>query len=99
MSHETLITDLLRLWEQQRYQGKELPLEEVCRDHPDLLEELRFRVRLLESMDRRFAGPGPHGPTLDAAATKITGPRPSLLQPGHEPIAGYRLVEGLGRGG
>lgn len=100
MTTEALITDLIRRWEELRLAGKPAAIEDICREHPDLADDLRERVRLLESMDRRL--PPAQSPTaaLPAAVTVQRGAaHVSLLKPGHEPIPGYRLIEGLGRGG
>src|SRR5262245_23545589 len=100
MTTEALITDLIRRWEEMRAAGQPAAVEEICREHPDLAEDLRERVRLLESMDRRL--PPAQSPTaaMPMAATLQRGvTHVSLLRPGHEPIPGYRLIEGLGRGG
>ncbi|HLW68231.1 MAG TPA: serine/threonine-protein kinase [Gemmataceae bacterium] len=101
MASETLITELLRHWEQQRQAGQLIPVEELCDEHPELADEVRQRIRLLDAMDRRI--PQSSTPTMPGAAMAVTASRPSalisLLQPGLEPVPGYRLVEGLGRGG
>jgi hypothetical protein len=100
MTTESLITDLIRRWEELRRHGQTIAIEELCRDRPDLIDDLRERIRLLESMDRRI--PVPQTPTA-ALPQAVTMPRGgghiSLLQPGYEPVPGYRLIEGLGRGG
>jgi len=101
MASETVITALLRQWEQGRQQGQLIPVEELCHINPELTEEVRLRIRLLEAMDRSF--PQPSTPTMARGVGAATTGRPSvlvsLLQPGLEPVTGYRLVEGLGRGG
>ena len=100
MTTEALITDLIRRWEELRLAGRPAAVEDLCRDHPDLADDLRERVRLLESMDRRLPPAQSATAAMPAAVTVQRGAaHVSLLRPGHEPIPGYRLIEGLGRGG
>ncbi len=42
------IADLLEKWEEGADQGKELPVEELCRDCPECVEELRWRIIALK---------------------------------------------------
>ncbi|MFL5341119.1 MAG: WD40 repeat domain-containing serine/threonine protein kinase [Gemmataceae bacterium] len=100
MSKETLITDLLRLWERHRHEGRDMSPEQLCEQSPGLLDDLRYRIRLLESMDRRFVPP--QSPTIQQPldVTRMSrSPGTSMLQAGYEPLPGYRLIDGLGRGG
>src|SRR5262249_26368126 len=43
---------LVRRWEEQNEQGATLPLEELCRDDPDLLEPLRDEIEALRGLPR-----------------------------------------------
>ena len=42
------IADLLEKWEEAADQGQELPVEELCRDCPECVEELRWRITALK---------------------------------------------------
>jgi hypothetical protein len=55
MSTDPRVSDLLLRWEELCEEGRPAPLEELCRDCPDLLPELRRRVRGLLTL-RGHAG-------------------------------------------
>lgn len=42
------IADLLEKWEEAADQGRELPVEELCRDCPECVEELHWRITALK---------------------------------------------------
>jgi hypothetical protein len=85
MSDEPRVSDLLLHWEELREQGRPVPVEELCRDCPELLDELRRRVRALEALDP-LLGPRPkpaaagatldHGASAGGAATGLEQPPP-----------------------
>src|SRR5262249_42735336 len=88
-------------------QGRPVPVEELCRDCPDLLDELRRQVRALEAMGRLVQGPPAQaentlGPTADSGGPLTldarAGPRGAEPAPLPE-IAGYEVLRELGRGG
>ncbi|MBX9679650.1 MAG: protein kinase [Gemmataceae bacterium] len=49
MNDDDKIADMLLTWEEARDCGETITAEELCRDCPELLNEVRERVRLLES--------------------------------------------------
>ena len=51
MSNDEILSQLLACWEEAREQGQSLSPEEVCRDHPHLLDELRKQVEVLKAFD------------------------------------------------
>src|SRR5262249_33474785 len=62
------VEDLLLRWEELSEQGESVTPEELCRDCPELLDELRRRVRALQAMDQALdAAGGP--PTVEARAS------------------------------
>ena len=81
------VSQLLLRWEELRQQGRDVTPEELCRDHPDLLETVRQRVAALQAV---YGVPN-RLPTTDPMET--TGPRPPSRVPG------YELIRTLGRGG
>src|SRR5262245_57872303 len=100
MSVEEQLEDLLLRWEELRDQGQTVTPEELCRDCPELLDELRRRVRVLLALE----------PVLDAAKTSPadTGPPASnrTVVEGLPPppprlaaVPGYEILAELGRGG
>jgi serine/threonine-protein kinase len=81
MTDPTLIDDLLDRWERLRGEGQSLTPEEICQDHPELLETIRSRLAalrgvddLLETEDEGWgttlsfdAGPESAGPATESA--------------------------------
>ena len=62
------VEDLLLRWEELSERGQAVTPEELCRDCPELLDELRRRVRALQAVDQALdAAGGP--PTVDARAS------------------------------
>jgi serine/threonine-protein kinase len=91
MSTTGPISELLLRWEELRQQGRTAAPEELCRDHPELTEEVRRRIRVLEAVYRVPTGPDPAGDTLGADPVERR-PRPAV-------VGGYEVVGELGQGG
>src|SRR5262245_14824822 len=95
MATADTIEDILVRWEELRQRGQNVRAEELCRDHPDLVEEVRRRIQALEAVYRL------HVPGNDVATVgdpDNDAPRPPWS--GELPhVAGYEVVEELGRGG
>jgi WD40 repeat protein/tetratricopeptide (TPR) repeat protein len=105
MSTEQQVTALVLRWEELRRQGKSASAEELCRDSPEHLEEVRRRVAALQDVYR----------LLDTAATgtALTGadpyatipveapstPLPPAARSGWPNVPGYEILGELGRGG
>src|SRR5579884_1342663 len=92
MSDERL-EECLDRWEELRQQGKDLDAAELCSDCPELVEEVQRHLAALRSLA-----------WLEDDTASIVDEPPCCvdavaLQPGSEPIPGYRLVRLLGRGG
>src|SRR5262249_58524533 len=51
MALDPRILELLSRWEEERAQGRTLAPEELCRDCPDLLAEVKRRLEDLQSLD------------------------------------------------
>src|SRR5215831_23628 len=94
------LMDLLLQWEELREQGRPVSAEELCRDCPELLDEVRRRLRFLDAVR-------PEGEP-DAGATEAVGAAASLQtvsgdQPagsrGGATVPGYEILGALGRGG
>jgi hypothetical protein len=47
------LADLLVRWDKVRSQGQAISPEELCRDCPDMLEELKKGIRALTKLDSK----------------------------------------------
>jgi serine/threonine protein kinase len=90
------VEELLIRWEELRQSGKPVSVDALCRDCPDLRNELQAHIAALEKMDQ----------VLDLSdnvpPAEKSQRRPTCyddLRPGWEPITGYRLEKPLGKGG
>jgi serine/threonine protein kinase len=95
MAADTRLDDLLQRYQEAHDRGQPVTPEELCRDCPELLADLRERIRRLQAETRTLA-PG-EAPSTDAGAAPP--PAPCGPRPGDEPVPGYRLVRRLGKGG
>ena len=86
MTHDPRLGDLLLDWEEAMQQGRPVSAEELCRDCPELLDDLRRQIQALETIGPVLALParskGPddatasyHRPTR-AASDQATCARP-----------------------
>jgi len=91
MSTTDLIGDLLLRWDELREQGRDMTPEELCRDHPELVEEVRRRIQALQAMYRIPNGSRPTE-TIQEAVSPL--PSPSLPQ-----VPDCQVLGLLGSGG
>src|ERR1022692_232845 len=89
MNLDARLTDLLLRWEQFRAQGQTITPEELCRDCPELLEELRKGVRALQTIN----------PLYDAPREATGAAVPPSVATGLPAFGEYQVVRELGRGG
>src|SRR3954451_23972450 len=73
----------------------ERTVEEVCRDCPELLAEVRARWQNFRLVDQAFDALLPEADTARDADPMRAAPRPAELPQ----VAGYRVEALLGRGG
>src|SRR5262245_39204490 len=89
--------DLLLLWEERQEQGQPASPEELCRDCPELLDELRRRIQALRDLRPAL------GPADATRAEGAAGCPPTTPWDGSGPravvVPGYEILGELGRGG
>jgi serine/threonine protein kinase len=97
MSDETTLSDLLLRWEEFQEEGRDVPPEELGRDHPELLCELRRRISALRAL--RWVKDADSPSTTGGRVTQpVTGEDVEERLP--EVLAGrYRLVKQIAEGG
>jgi tetratricopeptide (TPR) repeat protein len=91
------------LWEERRQGGEDLSAEELCRNCPEQLDEVRRRLAALRAVYEAMETPGTvsGGPPLSTAVSKASPPpRPRHAgAAGYPTIPGYEILGVLGRGG
>jgi WD40 repeat protein len=100
MGSDQRLHELLLHWQALRKQGRVLTAEELCRDCPELLDEVRRRLHAMETIEPAGERPAANTPTLATPAT-LPGVAPEPESPaGPGPtIPGYEILRQLGRGG
>jgi formylglycine-generating enzyme required for sulfatase activity len=96
------VVALLVHWEERRRQGQPVAAEELCRDCPELLDQLRQHLRLLDALDPRLTlalAPPALAPPPSTLLLDTTLPPDRSGPPGEPDVPGYEVLETLGRGG
>src|SRR5262245_19703159 len=88
--------DLLLRWEELSERGEPVTAEELCRDCPELLGELRARIQALWALGPALAAGDPPTVAAQAAADTTPGGPPG---PCAVAVPGYEILGELGRGG
>ena len=76
MTNEMRLQELLARWEQARERGEPVTPEELCRHHPELLEEFSREVRGLERLAQILAiseGSPPQNSSMSLVASSSPG--------------------------
>src|SRR5262245_41815932 len=103
---ENRVLSLLAQWHERRVRGDAAPLDELCRDHPEIAGEIRRRARVLEHLERLAGATAPLGQQAGAssAATPTAFAAPEFLAPPQSDdelgrLGQYRILSILGHGG
>jgi serine/threonine-protein kinase len=93
MTDSEQIDEFLLRWDELREQGTPPSVEALCRDCPELREEVSRRIAVLEAMYRV-----PNGSAIRAETLQLS-PRPSATGTALPHLEGYEVLEVLGTGG
>src|SRR5262245_47434795 len=95
------VENLLLCWEEGCERGEPVTPEELCRDCPELFDELRRRILTLQTLNRALDTAGGSPPTDEACASPSAGttPRGEAGPPRTTAVPGYEMLGELGRGG
>src|SRR5262245_55066355 len=100
MNDETLLNELVELWQRRRASGCDVTAAELCHERPDLVAELQRRLAALNALGATVpvtdeapgaTAPPPPCPALDTMTPNSTAPAAA--------VPGYLLGKELGRGG
>ncbi len=53
-----IVDDLVDAWEEHQERGEPIAIEELCRDHPELLDAVKKQIDALEAVDKVFGTSG-----------------------------------------
>src|SRR5947209_14452172 len=96
MVPEARLSDLLQRWEQLRLRGEVISAEDLCGDTPELLADLRRHIDAYGALRTPVTAASERpDSTVSGSPTALTSPAP-LAAPA---IAGYEVLDELGRGG
>ena len=104
MSDDPRIDELLAAWEEAHGSGQILTAEQLCADCPELLEPLHRRIQMLRAI-APVLDLTPFQEQRDLAETPTKSPETRIADATHVGgpsignIAGYELLEEIGRGG
>ena len=98
MIGEGRVSELLSIYLAAREAGRSPPIEDLCRDCPELLSELRQQIDVLGRFDRLAGGDTDDVSRAAAGDTDNTGALPAgpTAIPQFER---YEVIDELGRGG
>jgi hypothetical protein len=89
---EALLSRLMLRWDELRRQGQSISVEELCGDCPELMEELKRRIKDVDAIDRVLAT------ATDTTSTQVAG-RSQVDATGTPEIADFEILGELGHGG
>src|SRR2546423_1600505 len=92
LTREQHLNDLLQSWQEHHLIGDRVTPEELCRECPEFIEDLRRRVEAL----RKEIPSAPSGTTV---GEEQPAPPPLPLPQEWPRLEGYEILSVLGRGG
>ena len=98
MRNSKKLADLLLHWEELRGQGEAPTAEALCEDSPELVGELKRRMRIVAQMEALLCVESNDG----ERRSSVGAPVPQVPQGtmDHQPaIPGYQIIDILGQGG
>jgi serine/threonine protein kinase len=109
MPNDQQVSELLLRWEELQAQGQPVAAEELCRDRPELLPEVKRRLEVLGAMYQLLTvsseatpsqAEGPHATQSQVARDRSL----AFLAPAQQPdeigrLGAYRVLKLLGMGG
>jgi tRNA A-37 threonylcarbamoyl transferase component Bud32 len=108
MNQESRLLDLVVEWEERRAAGEAVSPEDLCRDSPELLEELRARLQAMSGMNKMLdaqataswqASPPRADPQTTQSEGKAAGGLRSIVKDAQPAVPGYEIFDEIGRGG
>jgi WD40 repeat protein/tRNA A-37 threonylcarbamoyl transferase component Bud32 len=95
------VDELLSMWQQKSGEGHPIPIEELCRDCPELLDELRRRIDVLQRMVHLAEGVNADVTVPGVSPLLTAGAGPEVVVPPAPlpDLPGYEVVGRLGKGG
>jgi eukaryotic-like serine/threonine-protein kinase len=98
MAADERLGDLLLRWEELQARGQSVSTEELCREAPDLLDELRRCVEVLQRMKPALDVPA-RAETVDQSSSERTAASDPSDPVPPAAVPGYEILGVLGRGG
>ena len=99
MPENDRLLDLVVLWEELHEAGTPVTIEELCKDCPELIPDLRTRLKALGALDAVLVNETTEG-TVTVVNDKNSASDNLAVRIGSQPvIPGYEIIRELGRGG
>ncbi len=95
---ESRVEQLFQLFNEARQRCEHVSVETLCQDCPELADELQRRIKAAKITDRLSNTSTLHEIRQEFTLAPATQRLSDELQPGAEPVPGYRLVARLGSG-
>ena len=96
MTPDDRIDEIMFRWEEARQQGRVLSAEELCAECPDLMDELRRRIKAVLDMEQVFGFHCQDGEPTGSPDSMRDGPAPAEIFP---LIPGYEIIRVVDQGG